>query len=106
LVHRVHSHGAAALINLCEGVTGDTLPYLNPIVECLLKLLDPARVGRNVPEQTITTLAMVARASEVTFAKVRPVWEKGKAELALDADTLVELLMRKQWVSYFSERQG
>jgi len=57
---------------------GDTLPYLNPIVERLLKLLDPARVGRNVPEQTITTLAMVAGASEVTFAKVLPVWEKGR----------------------------
>jgi hypothetical protein len=44
--------------------------------------------------------------SEVTFAKVRPVWEKGKAELVLDADTPVELLMRKQWVSYYSGRQG
>jgi hypothetical protein len=108
LAHRVHSHAAAAaaLINLCEGVTRDTLRYLNRIVERLLKLLDSARVGRHVQERTITTLAMVARASEVTFAKVLPVWEKGKAELELDADTLVELLMRKQCVSYYSERQG
>ena len=50
------------------------LPYLNPIVKCLLKLLnpagDPALVRRYVQEQAITTLAMVADANEVTFAKV------------------------------------
>jgi hypothetical protein len=67
---------------------------------------DPVLVGRHVQEQTITALAMVAGASEVTFVKTRPVWEKkGKAELELDANTLVELLTRKQWVSYCSERQ-
>ena len=76
--HRVHSHAAAALINFCEGVARDTLlPYLDPIVERLLKLLnppgDPALVRRYVQEQAITTLAMVADASEVTFAKVRRV---------------------------------
>ncbi|KAK2464446.1 hypothetical protein APHAL10511_003594 [Amanita phalloides] len=70
---RVHSHAAAALINFCEGVERDTLvPYLDPIVERLLKLLDPGQgqqVHRYVQEQVITTLAMVADASEVTFAK-------------------------------------
>ncbi|KIK57273.1 hypothetical protein GYMLUDRAFT_263322 [Collybiopsis luxurians FD-317 M1] len=71
---RVHSHAAAALINFCEGVERDTLlPYLDPIVERLLKLLnpdaDPSQVKRYVQEQVITTLAMVADASEVTFAK-------------------------------------
>ncbi|KAG5641749.1 hypothetical protein DXG03_004294 [Asterophora parasitica] len=71
---RVHSHAAAALINFCEGVERDTLlPYLDPIVERLLKLLDPAgdpaAVKRYVQEQAITTLAMVADASELTFAK-------------------------------------
>ena len=72
----MHAHAASALINFCEGVERDTLlPYLDPIVERLLKLLnpsgDPALVRRYVQEQAITTLAMVADASEVTFAKVR-----------------------------------
>lgn len=71
----MHSHAAAALINFCEGVERDTLvPYLDPIVERLLKLLNPGQgqhVHRYVQEQVITTLAMVADASEVTFAKVR-----------------------------------
>ncbi|EIM79749.1 ARM repeat-containing protein, partial [Stereum hirsutum FP-91666 SS1] len=85
---RVHAHAAAALINFCEGVERDTLiPYLDPIVERLLKLLNPAGlssanadangagnengtgVKRYVQEQVITTLAMVADASEATFAK-------------------------------------
>ncbi|KAJ7634928.1 armadillo-type protein [Roridomyces roridus] len=74
---RVHSHAAAALINFCEGVERDVLlPYLDPIVERLLKLLDPAgdpaHVRRYVQEQAITTLAMVADASETTFGKYYP----------------------------------
>ena len=75
-VPRVHSHAAAALINFCEGVERDTLvPYLDPIVERLLKLLNPTgenakQPKRYVQEQAITTLAMVADASEATFAKV------------------------------------
>lgn len=77
-VPRVHSHAAAALINFCEGVERDTLvPYLDPIVDRLLKLLNPTGEGakqpkRYVQEQVITTLAMVADASEATFAKVQP----------------------------------
>ena len=76
---RVHAHAAAALINFCEGVERDTLlPYLDPIVERLLKLLNPAQEGsrptkRYVQEQAITTLAMVADASETTFAKVKEI---------------------------------
>ncbi|KAF9236016.1 armadillo-type protein [Melanogaster broomeanus] len=72
---RVHAHAAAALINFCEGVERDTLvPYLDPIVERLLKMLNPGaeqgkQVKEYVQEQAITTLAMVADASEVTFAK-------------------------------------
>ena len=71
---RVHAHAAAALINFCEGVERDTLlPYLDPIVERLLKLLNPGgdqrMVKRYVQEQAITTLAMVADASEATFVK-------------------------------------
>ncbi|CAL1712081.1 unnamed protein product [Somion occarium] len=73
---RVHAHAAAALINFCEGVERDILlPYLDPIVERLLKLLNPGASGegkqpkRYVQEQAITTLAMVADASEATFAK-------------------------------------
>ena len=57
------------------GVERETLlPYLDPIVERLLKLLNPGAaegtVKRHVQEQTITTLAMVADTSEGTFAKV------------------------------------
>jgi hypothetical protein len=80
---RVHGHAAAALINFCEGVSKDVLvPYLDPIVERLLKLLhnpNPAvtteaemealRARRYVQEQAITTLAMVADASEHAFVK-------------------------------------
>lgn len=73
----MHAHAAAALINFCEGVERDILlPYLDPIVERLLKLLHPGASGegkqpkRYVQEQVITTLAMVADASEATFAKV------------------------------------
>ena len=75
--NRVHAHAAAALINFCEGVERDTLlPYLDPIVERLLKLLNPSQDGsrptkRYVQEQAVTTLAMVADASETTFAKVK-----------------------------------
>lgn len=87
--NRVHAHAAAALINFCEGVERDTLiPYLDPIVERLLKLPNPAGlsstnadahgagnengtgVRRYVQEQVLMTLAMVADASEDTFAKV------------------------------------
>ena len=51
------------------------MPYLDPIVERLLALLNPpdgsGRVAqRYVQEQVVTTLAMVADASEATFAKV------------------------------------
>ena len=72
---RVSAHAAAALINFCEGVERDTLvPYLDEVVERLLKLLNPGTAGktpkRYVQEQAITTLAMVADASEATFAKV------------------------------------
>ncbi|EGO00640.1 hypothetical protein SERLA73DRAFT_166917 [Serpula lacrymans var. lacrymans S7.3] len=69
---RVATHSAAALINFCEGVARDTLiPYLDPIVERLLKMLNPEATDakRYVQEQAITTLAMVADASEATFAK-------------------------------------
>ncbi|KIY64331.1 ARM repeat-containing protein [Cylindrobasidium torrendii FP15055 ss-10] len=67
---RVHSHAAAALINFCEGVERDTmLPYLDSIVERLLKLMTSETEARYVQEQAVTTLAMVADASERTFGK-------------------------------------
>lgn len=67
---RVHSHGAAALINVCEGVTNEALlPYLDALVDALLKLLeDGPNSKRYVQEQAVTTLAMVADASEGAFA--------------------------------------
>jgi hypothetical protein len=51
---------------------------LDPIFERLLKLLNPTgenakQPKRYVHEQAITTLAMVADASEATFAKVGPI---------------------------------
>ncbi|KAI5991786.1 armadillo-type protein [Pisolithus marmoratus] len=73
--HRVHAHAAAALINFCEGVEHDTLvPYLDPIVERLLRMLNAnseqgKQEKRYCQEQAITSLAMVADASETTFAK-------------------------------------
>ena len=62
---------ASALI---EGVEWDTLlPYLDPIVE-RLQLLNPAGnpalVRHYMQGQVITTLAMVADASEITFPNV------------------------------------
>ncbi|KAI5120820.1 hypothetical protein M0805_003216 [Coniferiporia weirii] len=72
---RVHSHAAAALINVCEGVAHAVLlPYLDALVSALLRLLEP-QVGPNgivksyVQEQAVTTLAMVADASEGDFGK-------------------------------------
>ncbi|EIM83632.1 uncharacterized protein STEHIDRAFT_160207 [Stereum hirsutum FP-91666 SS1] len=86
--YKVPAHAAAALINFCDGVERDTLiPYLGPIVGQLFKHLNPASlsstntdangagnengmgVRRYVQEQVITTLAMVAGASEDTFAQ-------------------------------------
>ncbi|TFK97367.1 armadillo-type protein [Pterulicium gracile] len=85
---RVHGHAAAALINFCEGASKDILiPYLDPIVERLLKLLHnqgspSANANQNngkrssslryIQEQAITTLAMVADASEHAFIKHYP----------------------------------
>lgn len=85
----MHAHAAAALINSCEGVERDTLiAYLDPIVERLLKLFKPAGLSpanadangagnenptgmkRYVQEPVITTLVMIADASEDTFTKV------------------------------------
>jgi hypothetical protein len=74
----VHSHAASALINFCEGVERDTLiPYLDAIVARLLRLLNPSNdpgviVHKYVQEQAITTLAMVADASETTFGTHYP----------------------------------
>ena len=64
------AHAAAALINVCEGVTREALlPYLDALVDALLKLLeDGPGARRYVQEQAVTTLAMVADASEGAFA--------------------------------------
>lgn len=73
---RVHSHAAAALINVCEGVSRDALlPYLDPLVASLMRLLEPqvspidGKVKNYVQEQAVTTLAMVADASEGAFGR-------------------------------------
>ncbi|KZT38421.1 ARM repeat-containing protein [Sistotremastrum suecicum HHB10207 ss-3] len=66
---RVHAHAAAALINFCETVTPSTLqPYLDPVITRLLHLLQTSP-HTYVQEQAITTLAMVADASESAFGK-------------------------------------
>ena len=51
------------------------VPYLDPIVKRLLKVLYPTCENTKQPkwyvqEQAIMTLAMIANASEATFAKV------------------------------------
>ena len=66
----MHSHGAFAFLNFCEGIERDTsLSYLDPLVECLLKF-NPAGDRHCVQEEVITMLAVVGDASEVTFVKV------------------------------------
>lgn len=73
---RVYSRAAAVLINFCERVEQDTLaPYLNAIVECMLKLLNHTDCNAkqrkcNVQEQSITILVRVADMRETTFTKV------------------------------------
>ncbi|KAF9023442.1 ARM repeat-containing protein [Hymenopellis radicata] len=73
---RVHSHAAAALINFCEGVERDVLaPYVDAVVERLVRLMMGQGAGggaKFVQEQAITTLAMVADASERGFVKHYP----------------------------------
>ena len=66
----MHAHAAAAVINFCAGVDGETLrPYLDPIVESLTLMLNTDS-KRYVQEQAITTLAMVADAAANNFRKV------------------------------------
>lgn len=68
--YSVHAHAAAALINFCEGVEhGILIPYLDPIVERLLKMLNASSEKCYCQEQAITSLAMVADASEAAFQK-------------------------------------
>ena len=80
-VIRVHSHAAAAIINFCTGVDGDTLqPYLDAIVQGLLVMLH-TNSRRYVQEQAITTLAMVADAAADSFRQVcRPPVLPGQPE--------------------------
>ena len=81
---RVHSHAAAALINVCEGVTREALlPYLDALVDALLRLLEPTPTAkRYVQEQAITTLAMVVDAAANYFRKV----SSSSARLSLEAN--------------------
>jgi hypothetical protein len=82
------------LVNFCEGVEHDTLvPYIDPIFERLLKLLAPgenkAPTKRYVQEQAITSLAMVADASESTFVKVSlsRLYAEGEERSRVDSTT-------------------
>lgn len=68
--YSVHAHAAAALINFCEGVEhGILILYLDPIVERLLKMPIASSEKCYCQEQAITSLAMVADASETPFQK-------------------------------------
>lgn len=63
----MHQYAAAALINFCETVSSATLtPYLPMLVPRLLRLLQMSPHAY-VQEQAITSLAMVADASEGAF---------------------------------------
>ncbi|CED85608.1 Karyopherin (importin) beta 3 [Phaffia rhodozyma] len=66
---KVYSHAAAALINFCDGIDDPEVisPYLDDIVKGLLGLLETGSKG--VQEQAVTTLATVANAAEMGFAK-------------------------------------
>jgi hypothetical protein len=70
---RVHSHAAAALINFCEGVERDTLvPYLDPIVERLLKLLNPPGEAAKTVSPFHDSLDPTSRSSECIGAAICP----------------------------------
>ncbi|CAG8558443.1 24474_t:CDS:10, partial [Racocetra persica] len=65
---RVQAHAAAALVNFCEASDKSILePYLDPIFERLLVLLNSGRTY--VQEQAITTIATVADSAEDRFVK-------------------------------------
>jgi len=74
----IHSHAAAALINFCAGVERNVLvPYLDPNVERLLKLLNAASENAKQPRSKVMfksrlwrLLAKVADVNEPTFGKV------------------------------------
>ena len=65
------AHAASALIAFRASVERNTLlPYLDPIVEQLLEMLNPSQgsnrpTKRYVQEQAVTTLAMVANAAKL-----------------------------------------
>ncbi|KZO91605.1 ARM repeat-containing protein [Calocera viscosa TUFC12733] len=68
-IPRVHAHAASAMINFCEGVPKAILgPYLPELVTGLVTLLND-NTQRYVQEQALTTLAMVADASEELFSQ-------------------------------------
>ncbi|KZT52559.1 ARM repeat-containing protein [Calocera cornea HHB12733] len=68
-VPRVHAHAASAMINFCEGVPKAILaPYLPELVTGLVSMLND-NTQRYVQEQALTTLAMVADASEELFSQ-------------------------------------
>jgi len=66
---RVQAHAAAALVNFCEAISEDDIidPYLDGILERLLGLLRSPK--RYVQEQAVTTIATVADAASMKFAK-------------------------------------
>ena len=70
---RVACHGAAALVNFCEGCQGESdliVPYLDMILQRLDKLLQlPLKY---VQEQAITTLATLSNAAGTDFLKYFP----------------------------------
>jgi hypothetical protein len=76
LTSRVQSQAAAALVKLCDGINpGELNPYLDAIVECLLRSLNPTgdnvkEPKRYVYEQNISAFTMVVKESQAMFAKV------------------------------------
>jgi len=71
---RIHCQATASLTKLCEGIDQAALvPYLDPIIERLLKLISPpgdnaTQPKRYVVEQVISTLAVLTNASQSTFS--------------------------------------
>ncbi|ODV90058.1 hypothetical protein CANCADRAFT_99901 [Tortispora caseinolytica NRRL Y-17796] len=65
---RVACHGAAAIVNFCDGATDEVLePYLDNMLEGLLTLLQSSK--QYAQEQALTTIAVVAESAESKFVK-------------------------------------
>lgn len=70
---RVHTHAAAALVNFCSHAKKEMITaHLDDIIKGLLLMLNSSSKAW-VQHQALTTLGMVAYASQASFRKVRSI---------------------------------